>query len=128
MTSELLVIRRKIVPVLPEGLPAIRLVGLKPIDDEQFMRTVEEAFQIRLYQELFAQYGGTIPKEERKSIIRAIFQMKQRFVCRRYEDRPTWFDIIPQNMPPGVLRVFVPVPWLEMLASISNSLGYRVTM
>lgn len=127
MTSEPLVIRRKIVPVIPEGLPAIRLIGLKPTDDEKFMCAVEEQFKvIGVYRQLFTQHADAISEQERRSIIRSISEMKQRFACRRYDNIPSWFDIIPQNIPPGVLQVFVPVRWWKMLATISSDLGYHV--
>ena len=127
MTSSILIIRKKIVPALPEGIPAIRLIGLKPIDDEKFMCVVEERFKvISVYRPLFTQRVCAISEQERKSIIRSISELKQRFTCRRYDNAPNWFDLVPQNIPPDVFRSLVPVLWWKMLVSISNDLGYCV--
>ncbi len=118
-------IRKKIAHVCPEGLPAIRLVGLKQSDDERFMHAVERRFSSpEPYKSILGYDSTTLTEKQQKSLIRALSHAKHRFKYRRYPDKPSWLDIIPQNLPPGVLKEHVPAHWYQILVAVLHDLGY----
>ena len=120
-------IRKKIARVSPEGLPAIRLIGLQPCDDEKFMRELEHRFSVAgAYKSILKKDFDILTEKEQKSLTRAIAHMKQQFEYRRYSENPSWLDIVPLNRPPGVLKGNVPPQWYKILVDISHTLGYAV--
>lgn len=124
MCAEFL-IRKKLARISPEGLPAIRLVGLRPDDDEKFMHAVERRFAAPgVYGSILEQDFITMSDEEQRSLLRSIAHMKRHFEYRRYSENPNWFDIVPQNLPPGILKEYVPTPWYKILTVVSHDLGY----
>lgn len=119
------IIRKKLARVSPEGLPAIRLIGLKECDDEKFKRAVEHRFSSgEAYRSVLRQDLTALTEEEQKKLIRSLLHVEQLFEYRRYPDNPNWFDVIPQKLPAGVLKEYVPASWYKILVAVSHDLGY----
>lgn len=124
MTSPI-IIRGKFAFTSPEGSSAIRLIGLHPEDDEKLKQAIEERFDSsQAYRSILKGNKSFADEGSSKTILRILFTNMPTFEYRRYPERPSWLDIVPRNIPPSLIREYVPDYWYRELTMILRDLGY----